>query len=257
MKTIQFPVLLLALSLLSRAAAAEANKDVRCYELRTYTAAPGKVDEMNARFRNHTCKLFEKHGMINVGYWMPLDNPEGKLLYLLAYPSREAREQSWKAFVADPDWQTAYQASEANGRLVAKAENVFLNVTDYSPEVKVGASAEPRVFELRTYTAAPGRLEALNARFRDHTVKLFQKHGITNVGYWTPMKDQKGADDTLIYLLAHPSKEQAAQAFDAFRQDPDWLAARKASEDKAGGSLTVPNGVKSEFLRATDYSPLR
>jgi uncharacterized protein (DUF1330 family) len=249
MKTILLPVALLALGLLSRGFAAEATKDTRCYELRTYTAAPGKVDELNARFRNHTCKLFEKHGMVNVGYWMPLDNPEGKLLYLLAYPSREAREQSWKEFMADPDWQAAYKASEANGRLVAKAESLFLNATDYSPELKPVASAEPRVFELRTYTAAPGRLEALNARFRDHTVKLFEKHGIRNIGYWTPMKDQKGADDTLIYLVAHPSKEKAAESFKAFGQDPDWQAARKSSEEKAGGSLTVPNGVKSEFLR--------
>jgi hypothetical protein len=195
--------------------------------------------------------------MANVGYWTPLENPEGKLIYLLAYPSREARDQSWKAFMADPDWQAAMKASEADGKLVAKMESVFLSATDYSPEVKPVASAEPRVFELRTYTAAAGRLGALNARFRDHTLKLFARHGITNVGYWTPMKDQKGAEETLIYLLAHQSREAAAASFKAFGADADWVAARKASEEKAGGALTVPDGVKSQFLRATDYSPLK
>jgi hypothetical protein len=244
-------------SVLSPGFAAGPARDTRCYEMRTYTAAPGKVDELSARFRNHTCRLFEKHGMTNIGYWMPLENPDGKLIYLLAYPSREARDQSWKAFTADPDWQAAVKASEANGKLVAKVESVFLSATDYSPEIKPGAGTEPHVFELRTYTAAAGRLDALNARFRDHTVKLFTRHGITNVGYWTPMKDQKGAEDTLIYLLAHKSKDAAAESFKAFGQDPDWVAARKASEEKAGGGLTISNGVKSQFLQATDYSPLR
>ncbi len=107
--------------------------DTRCFEMRTYYAAPGKLDALNARFRDHTCKLFEKHGMQNLGYWVPMDNPDNKLIYLLAYPSREAREKSWKAFMADPDWQKAYKASEVNGRLVAKAESLFLSATDYSP----------------------------------------------------------------------------------------------------------------------------
>ncbi len=110
-----------------------ANPDTRCFEMRTYYAAPGKLDALHARFRDHTCKLFEKHGMQNIGYWVPVDNPDNKLIYILAYPSREAREKSWKAFMADPDWQKAYKASEVNGRLVAKAESLFLSATDYSP----------------------------------------------------------------------------------------------------------------------------
>jgi hypothetical protein len=233
-----------------------AEPDTRCYELRTYYAAPGKLDALHARFRDHTCKLFEKHGMVNVGYWVPLDNPDNQLIYLLAYPSREARETSWKNFMADPSWQEAFRKSEENGRLVVKVESIFLTATDYSPPIQPTV-AGPRVFELRTYTAAPGRLVALHARFREHTVKLFAKHGMQNIGYWTPMPDQKGADNTLIYLLAHQSREAARESFAAFGRDPEWLAARKASEEKAGGSLTVPGGVKSVFLQATDYSPMR
>ncbi|MCI0536511.1 MAG: NIPSNAP family protein, partial [Verrucomicrobiales bacterium] len=173
------------------------------------------------------------------------------------YPSREAREKSWKGFMADADWQKAYKASEVNGKLVSKVESFFMTSTDYSPEIKSPENKGPRVFELRTYTATSGKLENLNARFRDHTLKLFQKHGMTNLGYWNLMKDQKGADNTLIYILAHQSKEAAQASFDGFRKDPDWVAARKASEEKAGGSLTVADGVKSVFMAATDYSQVK
>jgi len=111
-------------------------KDSRCFEMRTYYAAPGKLADLNARFRDHTNKLFIKHGITPIAYWVPTDQgavTDAKLIYLLAYPSREAREQSWKAFGADPDWKAAQTASEANGKLVARVESVFLSATDYSP----------------------------------------------------------------------------------------------------------------------------
>jgi len=254
MKKLVLPLLVTFAAMTSVVAA---QKDTRCYELRVYYAAPGKLEELNTRFRDHTCKLFEKHGIVNLGYWTPIDNPENKLIYILAYPSREARETSWKKFMADPDWQSAYKASEVNGKLVTKVESTFLAATDYSPEIKPMAKGEPRVFELRTYNATPGKLDDLNSRFRDHTVKLFEQHGMTNFGYWTPMDKAQGADNTLIYILAHKSKEAAAASFKAFAQDPAWVAARKASEDKAGGSLTVKDGVKSVFMVATDYSPAK
>jgi NIPSNAP protein len=243
--------------------AADKPRDTRCYEMRVYYAAPGKLDELHARFRNHTCKLFEKHGMVNLGYWAPLDNPENKLIYVLAYPSREAREKSWHDFNGDPDWQAAYKASEVNGKLVAKVDTHFMTATDYSPEIKPSKASEPRTFELRTYTASAGKLDALDARFRDHTVKLFGKHGMENIGYWHLMADQKGAADILIYLLAHKSKEAADASFKAFREDPAWVAARKASEEKAGGSLTAEKGmwtakgVDSVFMKPTDYSQMK
>jgi hypothetical protein len=111
---------------------------------------------------------------------------------------------------------------------------------------------------VRIYKTPPGRLDHLNARFRDHTVKLFSKHGMQNIGYWTPMDEKDGKENTLIYILAHKSREAAAASFDAFRKDPDWIAARKASEEKAGGSLTeAQGGVTSIFMTPTDYSPTR
>jgi hypothetical protein len=231
--------------------------DTRCYEMRIYHAAPGKLDALNSRFRDHTCKLFEKHGMANIGYWLPMTNTENRLVYLLAYPNRDAREKSWKEFGADPDWQIAAKESEKDGKLVLKAESVFLMATDFSPAIKPSAAREARVFELRTYTASPGNLDNLLARFRDHTLKLFKKHGMTSFGYWTPTEKKDGAGEKLIYLLAHKSQEAAAESFRDFRADADWIAVKKASEDKAGGSLTVQNGVKSEFLVPMDYSPTK
>jgi hypothetical protein len=198
--------------------------------------------------------------MTNIGYWMPLENPESKLIYILAYPDREAREKSWKAFGADPDWQAAYKDSEKDGKLVAKAESLFMTATDYSPEVAPTAGPVQRMFELRVYKCTPGNLPNLLARFREHAVKLFEKHGMTQVGYWTPADKDKGADDTLSYILAHKSVEAADAAFKAFRADPDWQAAKKASEEKAGGPLTIQpqsEGVKSTFMTPTDYSPMK
>ena len=253
MKTILPFIVVTGLVALSAGPAGAA--DTRCYEMRIYYAAPGKLDALNTRFREHTCKLFEKHGMVNIGYWVPMTNTENRLVYLLAYPNREAREKSWKEFMADPDWQAAAKASEKDGRLVAKAESIFLAATDFSPAIKPSAATEPRVFELRTYTASPGNLENLLARFRNHTLKLFEKHGMTSFGYWTPTDPKNGAGEKLIYLLVHKSPEAAAADFKAFRADPDWIAAKSASEQKAGGSLTVQDGVKSEFLAPTDYSP--
>jgi hypothetical protein len=106
------------------------------YELRVYHPHPGKLDALNARFREHTLKLFEKHGMRNVAYWIEQPNeqsPDGKVIYVLAFPSREARDASWQAFVADPQWHAVAAASEANGKLVAKVDSTFMSLADYSP----------------------------------------------------------------------------------------------------------------------------
>ena len=113
----------------------------------------------------------------------------------------------------------------------------------------IGCSSPPRVFELRTYTAADGRLDDLNARFRDHTCPIFERHGMEMIGFWTPTDGEK-ADNTLVYLLAFPSRDAAKASWKAFFDDPDWKVARKASV--ANGPLVAH--VESEFLTATDYS---
>ena len=114
---------------------AESKPAARVFEIRTYTAAEGKLDELHARFRDHTMRLFEKHGMTNVGYWSPMDEPatQNTLIYILAHESRDAASKSWAGFRADPEWHKARDASEVNGKLTAKVESVYATATDYSP----------------------------------------------------------------------------------------------------------------------------
>ena len=108
----------------------------RYFEMRTYIASPGKMAALHSRFRDHTNKLFVKHGMELVGYWQAVsgENADHTLIYILAYPSKEARDASWKAFAADPDWQKAKKESEADGvPLAGKVVSQFITPTDYSP----------------------------------------------------------------------------------------------------------------------------
>jgi hypothetical protein len=104
------------------------------YEMRTYTAAEGKFENVNARFRDHTRRIFERHNMKSVGYWTPLEGPTAgtTLIYILEHPSREEARKNWAEFSADPEWQKVKAESEKDGRIVAKAESVFLTPTDYS-----------------------------------------------------------------------------------------------------------------------------
>jgi hypothetical protein len=107
------------------------------YELRVYHAPPGKLGELLARFREHTLKLFEKHGMKSVAYWTPVDEPDksNTLIYILQHPSREAAAANWKSFQDDPEWKSVHEKSEANGKLVEKLESTFLTLTDFSPRL--------------------------------------------------------------------------------------------------------------------------
>jgi hypothetical protein len=107
----------------------------RVFELRTYHLNEGKLDDLHKRFRDHTCSLLKKHGAELIGFWTPLDDKDGKgskLIYLVAFPSREAAKTTWAAFQKDPVWQEVYKKSHENGVLVKKVESVFLEPTDYS-----------------------------------------------------------------------------------------------------------------------------
>lgn len=125
----------MALGGLFGAAAAQAQAKNRVFELRTYTAPEGKLADLHKRFRDHTLRIFAKHGMTSIGYWSPEDAPlsQNTLVYLLAFPSREAAKQSWDEFRNDPEWKKVASESQANGPLTTKVESIFLDPTDYSP----------------------------------------------------------------------------------------------------------------------------
>jgi hypothetical protein len=112
-----------------------AQADARVFELRTYTTPDGKLSDLQARFRNHTTALFQKHGITNIGYWVPQDAPtsQNTLVYIIAYPNREEAKKRWAAFASDPEWVKARTESEVQGRLTTKVESVFMSPTDFSP----------------------------------------------------------------------------------------------------------------------------
>ena len=136
MKTLLAVLLFAAAAFTSSAAETNAvspsiAKDSRCFEMRTYFAMPGKLEDLNKRFRDHTCRLFQKHGIELIGFWIPQDKDKGadtKLIYILAHKSRDAAKKSYASFGADPEWKKVVGESEANGKLVEKIESVFLRI---------------------------------------------------------------------------------------------------------------------------------
>ena len=115
---------------------ASASEAGRVFEMRTYYTHPGKLEDLNKRFRNHTMRIFQKHGMSNVGYWIPQDSAKGRdntLVYIISHASREQARENWRAFGADPEWRKVAAESEANGKIVQRVESVFLDAVDYSP----------------------------------------------------------------------------------------------------------------------------
>lgn len=105
----------------------------RIYELRTYTCEPGRLEALKTRFRDHTIRIFNKHGMESIGYWVPQDERSGNtLIYILAHPSREAADKNWKAFQDDPEWKKVAAESEKDGKIVQKVDRVWMDPTEFS-----------------------------------------------------------------------------------------------------------------------------
>jgi hypothetical protein len=244
---------LILLSLMAVSFGSLAQKqDSRYYEMRIYYCHPGRLDALISRFTNHTTKIFERHGMTNVGYWIPNNNTENALYYILSYPSQVERDSSWKRFGRDPEWKEVARKSEESGKIVAKVTSVFMQATDFSPKIKPSKAAEDRTFEMRTYTAMPDKLPNVLARFRDHTTKLFKKHGMDNIAYFTTLP-KDGSPNKLLYFLAHKSEAAGKASFDAFRLDPKWLAVKEASE-KDG---KIVDKVETMYMSPTNFSTIR
>jgi hypothetical protein len=229
------------------------------YELRVIQAASGKLDALHARLRDHQIPLLEQHGIFTQAVFVPAGENPDQLIYLLTTADGLGTMMTgWTDFRDDPKWMKVVAEAGKDQPLVAQEDYQRLVTTYWSPEFAPGKSVQPRVFELRAYTCPdPAKHSALMRRFRNHTMKLFEKHGMQNIVYWTP-DERPESQQRLVYLLSHKSQDAAKESFAAFRSDPDWLAAKKASEEAAGGSLTnADKGVVSEFLTAAEYSPLQ
>lgn len=236
---------------------AQAPTPGRLYQIRTYTTAPGKLDVLLERFKTHNLPIFERVGIQLEGAWTPLDPAKDgeKLVYLVSFPSREDADKAWVGFSNDPEWIKVFaEEKQTHGQVVTRADTLYLASTDYSPALASVPAATGRVYELRTYTASPGKLPNLNARFRDHTLGLFQAHGMTNVLYTEPISGEKGAGETLVYFLAFPSKQAADTSWQAFRDDPEWQKVAAASQPDG---VKLAAQVQSLYLKPTDFSPLK
>lgn len=227
-------------------------KDTRYFELRIYHCFPGKLPNLIERFTNHTTRIFEKHHMENIGYWLPVHNENNDLYYVLAYPDKAARDSSWSAFGKDPEWQEVARKSEEGGKIVEKVTSVFLMAADIPFPLQSGIVEPNRVFELRTYHCPEGKLPNLEKRFTDHTIKIFKAHGIESIAYWKSVKAD-GSQPDLVYLIAHKSEEAATANWAAFKADPKWVKVKEASE-KDG---KIVEKIESVYLQPLPFSKIK
>jgi hypothetical protein len=227
--------------------------DTRYYEMRIYYCLPGRLDALIDRFQSNTTRIFEKHGMENIGYWLPVNNEKNALYYILAFPSKEAREKSWSDFIADPEWKDVAAKSEVSGKIIESIVSVFMKGADLLPMINgLNSSGNDRLFELRTYSCLPGRFPNIVTRFKDHTIKLFEQHQMENIAYFTS-EEKDGAQSKLVYIVAHKNQEAATKSWAEFRTDPIWIAARDASE-KDG---KIVEKVESVFMKPLSFSKIK
>jgi len=214
------------------------------YESRIYKAVPGKLPNINARFANHTIGFFEEFDIGIVGFWNDEIGASNQLTYILSFDSMADREKKWAAFGAHKPWLEVRAETEKDGPLVAQVINSFMSLTPYSPQPAFKTTLQ----EKRVYEAMPGKLPDLHNRFSNHTMALFEKHGIENVAYWT---EDVGTSNRLVYMLGYPDLAAREKGWAGFRSDPEWQKARAASEEN--GALVRVS--KHSILRLTDYSP--
>jgi hypothetical protein len=273
----------IALMLLaSTAVMAQAPTTGKIYELRSYVAEPGRQADVLKLINDSGLAMMKKHNLPLVGAWTNVDTADERVFTLLSHKDKAAADAAHTAFQNDPEWKEAVQKSMVDGKKpVASFPRIFLTANDYSPNLEV-KDVGNRVFELRTYIATKGNLAALNARFKNHTLGLFTKHGMTNILYCSVLDGEKltsaklleavapigkataeidadlpAAGNSLVYFITHASPDGAKVAFGKFGADEEWQKAKIASEAAAGGSLTVKDGVKSLFLKPTSFSPLK
>lgn len=220
------------------------------FEMRTYTVNDGKMPDLIQRFQNHTRTLFTKHGIENVAYFLSEEQPDKQLTFIIGYPSASERDTRWNNFANDPEWKAVATASEANGKIVQKVDQVFMV---WAKDLNSTKTPKPSgIFQLRTYHLLPGKLEAIQTRFRDHTQVLFEKQGLSNYPYWITV-EKEGLQPKLVYFLGHQTKDEFNAAFDRFRVDPEWIRVRDASE--------VPGKIVEKvdvlFYTSLPFSPMK
>jgi hypothetical protein len=214
------------------------------YEFRTYEATPGNMPALHKHLEV-AAGLFKQHGLGVLGFWIEEIGTGGQVNYMWMYENIEERQKKLAAFGSDPAWgkQVAEETKE-HGVVVARTHNIMLTPTPYCPEAKMAGNVQ----ELRIYDAMPGKLPELHNRFANHTMNLFMKHGMENIGYWT---ETFGTSNRLVYMLGYPSLGEREKSWRAFGADPEWQRVRAESEQN--GTLVAK--IRNSVLRPTAYSP--
>ncbi len=258
----QLLVASIALTFLGSAGAADpaTEKTGKLYELRFYTTHPGKLPDLHARFRDHTMKLFEKHGMENIIYWNVSQgtkedgaDADNMLVYVIAHKDEAAKDASWKAFINDPEWKAVAAKSEENGKILAKRPRaIFMREAEFSAidePVNKDSDAPARLWELRQYNDGPERVPHTVERFGSGEKELFTKNGMETVKFWTATDNS-----AFIYLLAHKNKAAAEASWKGFFADfRGFMEAYRASHPNLPKGRG--NGNEVRYLVPTDYSP--
>lgn len=225
----------------------EAENQPSIYQRVMWTADAHGMRRLGAFMGDDGIHLLGNQGLEVIGCWSTSDVDTagvGKLMCITAASSTEVLAESRRMLVADKHYQDLK---------VDEPSATLMQLTDYSPtpsRLGSGLDVIRRAYEFRTYTAAPERLSELNSRFRNHTLRLFRKHGLNSVAYWKLLPFEADAERTLFYLLWHPSQLEGQEALARLKNDPEWKSA--LAESHATGPLTIapPDGVQSAFYNA-------
>ena len=213
------------------------------YELRTYEAVPGKIGALQAHLIT-ACKMFPRHGLPIVGAWMDEIGRSARITYMWSAENEAARNAGLASFAASAEWRAYAKDEQAReGQITSRVTNRLLVPTPYSPTPAISG----KVQELREYQAVPGKLPNLNARFADHTLRFFTKHGVGLVGLWTEIY---GTSNRLMYMTSFDSLAAREKNWGTFTADPDWHKVR--AETEAAGPLV--EFIENRLLRLLPVS---
>lgn len=242
----------IALSLLAVATVASAADGY--HKLRLYTVTSNKMDGVLERFRDTVEPVRRKCGITTVGYWSaPGTTNGGTFAYLMAAKSREELQKQEREFGADPQFKEGYAASSKKHGKTVDAITALPLTVDATTKFDFTAAKTPRAFDLRIYSVLPGKLDAFRARWRDHAMPIYARHGLRSLGWWVADKMDAEGHDQFVCLLAGDNLEAIQKAIAAFHADPEWQRVEQATE-KDG---RLRSSVTAYKLTPADFSPLK
>lgn len=246
--------LLLLLVIAVAASGANPPRSDGYFELRVYTVTSNKTDGVLERFRDTVEPVRRKHGIKTVGYWVaPGTTNGGTFAYLMAAENKDELQRQEKAFGADTQFKEGYAASNRkHGKTVDRIVSLPLAV-DETAKFDFAPGAKPRAFDLRIYSVLPGKLEAFRARWRDHAVPIYERHGLHSVGWWVAEKKDAAGHEQFVVLLAGESLDAIQKSITAFHADPEWQRVEKETE-KDG---RLRGGVEAFKMTPADFSSLK